>query len=367
MQQCTSTAIKAVLRPSRFYQLSVCKPAGLSEPQVSNLVVHEMASRPFFGRLHELSSSKLQHLSRTWTALVCLLCCVYVSVGEEFTVEWYPEGVRGYNTSNPLVVELGDKVILRCPREGNYTYSNVWIQNHEKQYNDCDCMAVPEQNCDPVVTKTALCAIGAADPIVRIIQNDAELNSVLNFNTGRLYYLTSYTAERSLAGAFSEMSMGGQCLDGLKMVMEVLEIPTQPMTADTVETSTVSTQVPSAGEGTSTFPPNVSTEPSMESITGTKDTIIIEQIVLLPSRELRDWHVAIIVVLGVSILALIAIFVVVALGIMLYRRRGRLAVNPVVDSTTEDECKIDMTEAVLAPETSASYPVEVFDDPLDII
>lgn len=303
-------------------------------------------------------------------------------------MEWTPEGVREYNTSNPLVVELGDRILIRCPSEGNYTFSNLWIQNHKRQYDECNCMAVPDENCDFMVAKNGQCILNVVNPVVSIRQNDAELNSVLNFKPGRLYYFTSYAPEQDLAGAYSEASMGGQCLDGLRMVIEVKELPTQPTTSETVEVSTGSTEisgsseVPSTGGGTASRTGStniVSTEPSTDPITGTKYSI--DEIILLPSRQLRDWHVVIIVVFGVSILALIVILVVGTVGMMLYKRRSLLAVNPEVDSIAkEEECPLEMVEAspdqsAVNPEVDSTereerlklgiYPTEKFDDPVD--
>lgn len=308
----------------------------------------------------------LHWFSRT-VASTFLLVCVFLALlavcsGKDFSVEWSPEGVREYTSSNPLVVQLGDNILFRCPTEGNFTYSNLWVQAHEQQIEDCDCLAVVGETCDPLVAKNAQCIPNTVDPTLHIIRNDAELNSVLNFRTGERYYLASYAPEQTLAGAYSPATMGGQCLDGLRMVMEVVDTPTQPTTTATVQTTMMNhTEPPSSDDVHTTTNPFVGTtsESSKESTNGTEETVV--EILLLPSQSLRDWHVVVIVVLGAAMLSLVLVLVIGGVSAMLYRRRGRLVVNPGGGSI---DCKLDMAAVASSPDKS-SYPVDVFDDPID--
>lgn len=319
------------------------------------VVWHQMASKSLFGGLRGSSGSSQHALSRTVPSpkLVCLLLSLSVAVcqGADFSVTWTPDGVREYNASNPLLVELGDRIVLECPRQGEYAYSNLWIQQHIEQYMNCNCMAILGENCDSMVAKNAQCLPQVPNPILTIRRNDAELNSVVNFNPGQLYYLTSYAPQANLSGAYSDVSMGGQCLEGLRMVIEVMELPTQPATTASdqnttesaeepltnVETLSMSSSDENTGLSTEPYPPVTSSDENTrltESLNATKDT----------SQEIRDWHVGVIVLMAAVIVAAVVIFVVI-IGVILCRRRTPL--------THPEEKK------------QVEYPNMVFEDPVD--
>lgn len=311
--------------------------------------------------------SRLHGFSRT-AALVAALCLLAVCSGEDFSLEWSPHGVRDYNTSNPLVVELGDRILFHCPPKGNFNYSNLWIQNHEEQFKQCDCLAVPGEACDYMVAKNGQCIPNALDVLTLTIKRyDADLGSVFNFSPGRRYYLASYAPERTLPGAYSEASSGGQCLDGLKMVIEIAEIPTEPTTAESFQNATETIEDPSTEEVTVYTATSTASASGWgsgsagmtEELTNATDKTVLE-IVILQSQQIRDWHIAVIAVLGAVVLGLALAAALGAISFMLYRRRGEMVVNP--ELSVKEECK---EKDVLTAADKSSYPVEVFKDPID--
>ena len=335
-----------------------------------------MASCSLFSVLQGFSGSRQHALSTTLSSPVCLLLLALsatLSLAVDFRVEWTPEGVRDYGASGPLLVELGDRIILECPKQGAFNYSNLWIQEHLEQYMACNCMAVLGENCDFMVAKNAQCIPGAPNPVLSIRRNDAELNSVVNFNPGQQYFLTSYAPERSLAGAYSEMSNGGQCLDGLKMVIEVMELPTQPAT--TYSDQTEFTEEPLTGVETDPHPPESSSDENtdMEQTTEltTRTEATVPEIAVQSSREIRDWHVGVIVLLGAMVVAVIAIFIIVTVSITLYRRRG---VSPFLEKGTISAFPVAENGETPNPDpfpscpeekTTGDYPSAPFVDPVD--
>lgn len=307
--------------------------------------------------------SMLHGFSRTAVALVIAVWLLAVCSGENFRLVWTPDGVREYNSSNPLVVQLGDLIMLECPDEGAFSYSNLWILNHEGQFEQCDCSAVDGEDCNEASAKNSQCIpdVDVMDPILNIRRNDAELNSVFNFNPGKRYYLVSYAPEPSLAGAFSLATSGGQCLEGLKMVMDVAAIPTtKPTTTESVWNATENTGAPSTDDGVTVTSPatasgdSSSVESSEEVMTSTDETVV--EIAILPSRQIRDWHIAVITVLGSVVLAFVVAAAVGTVSFMLYRRRGDPAIHQ-----EGDVCKEDLSKK----SDKSSYPVEVFKDPID--
>lgn len=309
-----------------------------------------------------------------------LVALILPSLCVDYPVEWTPDGVREYNSSNPLLVELGDRILYQCPSAGPYEYSNIWIQTHEIQFLQCDCTSVPGEECDPGVDRNGQCIRGAPNPTLTIRSSDLELHSVISFKPGQRYYIASYAPNGTLIGALSDTANGGQCLQGLRMAIEVMEIPTLPATTTTQSVSTVQSTVPtSTQENTETQ--STATDPlsytpgsgsGIGSSTGSSDAVQSSTgnstVAQSPLRSILDWHIAIIVVLAVLLVALPAAFVIAALVIarVIFQRRGKLAVNPESEDGDGVVIKQNLSaiEVLPGPE-KAPYPVGVFNDPLD--
>lgn len=138
---------------------------------------------------------------------------------------------------------------FRCV--GEYTYSNLWIQRHEKQYEECNCMAVPDEPCDILSTRNGYCAPDAnsRELVVQVLRIDGNLGSVISFEPGPFYF-ASYADVGNLTGALSDNPMGGQCEHGLRLALLVTGDPIETMT--TPETTNQTTQDPEVSEPYST-------------------------------------------------------------------------------------------------------------------
>lgn len=306
---------------------------------------------------------------RTVLCFVIVLSFLSLRVScTDFTIDWTPEGVRGYNSSHPLVVELADRLLFSCPRTGSFTYSNIWIQTHQQQYDSCDCAAIPDdssegdQSCDPDVLKNGQCVNGLNfRPTLTIRKFDIDLDNVVNFVPGRRYYLASYARDNSLQAAFSDNLRGGQCLSGLRMVVEVMALPTTPPATETTDADYATTSSlpdssgssgggggggsgdPSgdgsrdgddnAGVGSSAGSGNDGdgkTDEISDKFT-TKPEESLPSVDLLASVAIRDWHISVIVILGVAIVSLVGVALPLAIvGVFFYRRRKSrdFAINP---------------------------------------
>jgi len=54
-----------------------------------------------------------------------------------------------------------------------------------------------------------------------VTQNSGMLTGTVHYEPGRIYYFTSYS-DGTLLGSITRESFGGECLDGLKLAIEVL-------------------------------------------------------------------------------------------------------------------------------------------------
>jgi hypothetical protein len=297
-------------------------------------------------------------------AISLLALLAAVGSANDFRVLWNPEGVRQYNASNPLEVEIGDRILFECPAAGqDYDFSNLWIQalRNPEQFTSCSCVTVMEDDCSPNVAINGQCIPDTPNPVLHIDRNGRKLSSFLNFEDGQVYYLTSYAPEETLAGALSEQSMGGQCLDGLRMVIYVKAIPTQPVTTAETDTEafTDGTEVPATEGGSRSggaVTHNTRRDPEMDEMSGRdpemdemsgreggNPEMNITTVQEIPARRVRDWHIAAIVVVIVVLIMVIAV-AGVSVGVLFYRYRwrGHSTVNPV--AKTDDVKHQDLNE-----------------------
>ncbi len=159
-------------------------------------------------------------------------------------MDWTPDGVKDYNSTNPLEVEIGDLLHLICPSEGPYMYSNLVVQFHQDQYDQCNCSTSSLVACRPYL-RNAFCAPPIRSVVINIKENPADLASVINYHPGNQYYLISYSLGENLANALSTSNIfaGGQCWDGLRLSIKVVSHATTSIA--TTSTTTASTKLPS--------------------------------------------------------------------------------------------------------------------------
>ena len=335
----------------------------------------------------------------------------------DFNITWTPEGVASYGADNPLVVELGDQIIFLCPLDGPYKYSNVWIHKHQEQYDQCDCTAVPTESCDVNVFRNGICA-ALGNLKIKINDPEGTLMSVFNYVPGQRYYFASHASEQSAGGAFAEQSSGGQCLQGLRMVFEVQALPTSAPSPEEVDGSTT-TRGASDNDGSTTTESDFTLTSIGDSPTSvvTSYTVSFNQSFVNSTepateqpKKLRDWHIYLIVVLGVLLVSIILVAVILTLVIVLRRRKAAAKVNPeengeglelksdleskpdvendtgtklerkprsdskVSGTELDGKLKADSSVNGTEPTTNAGteketahYPTENFEDPLDMI
>lgn len=289
----------------------------------------------------------------------------------DHNITWTPAGVARYNTSNPLLVELGDVIVFKCQRTGAFTYSNMWIHRYKVQYDQCNCLAVLGESCDPLEFRNGYCSPGIPSPKIKINRNDAELKNVFNFNPGVRYYIVSHTSEQTLNGSVSDVSTGGQCLQGLRLVVDVQELPTRGTIPEIATTESPLVSGPgnsvNGGPGNSVNGGTEVTSPfsggsgsnSSGQYSGTTDgNTTLTGIGILPARTIQDWHIALIAVLGTLLLLLVVVFLVAGAYLASKRMRSKTVnINP---EGTGQECNGDTIVR-----GNDLYPDKVFQDPLN--
>ena len=251
-----------------------------------------------------------------------------------------------YNISSPLLVSLGDVLAFICPSQGKYVFSNIWVHKHPEQFIKCDCTASPEATCDAMVFRNGVCS-NSNMPLLIINNNNADLASVINFLPGERNYIVSHCSEQSLAGALTDDSSGGQCLEGLKMVVQVRGDPSllpDTTTAADVDATNVPTGGGASGSGGNSDPKPTgdraaeSTDPVTRSFSNGGDAEGEEQVEIREALEIKDWHVAMIVVLGMALLVVTVSFVVGGALALIHWRRKR---NVIADGKVEEPESID--------------------------
>lgn len=141
------------------------------------------------------------------------LCGVH---GKLVQVNWTSSGVADYrDPSNPLRTELSDMLELDC-QDIN---SNLFIQTEQVQYDQCNASAG-----SGIYDYNGFCTPGVP-LMIALTENSQILMNTVNFENNHLYYFASYSTGQLGDAANEAINSGGQCLDGLKMVLQIGEIP----------------------------------------------------------------------------------------------------------------------------------------------
>ncbi len=356
---CVGVPSALIVILNRLYKL-VCSAPQLAKTTAAScveLLVQKMASRSL------VPCAVASWNSVRLTSLVYfLLLTLGFSSSIEFDVTWTPEGVKMYNSSNPLQVKLGDTFRFNCPSSGLYAHSTVWIQKREDQYKECDCLAGnPGGNCD-LIYKNGYCSPPVSTVILILNSNDASLSSFLSFNSGEQYYVVSYTSVLSLGGVASDISYGGQCLQGLKMSFTIAADPTEPVptyASKGEDTTKEITDFTSDIPPTDVFSGDSGSGPGSNETTTTTEEVLLD---ILPSQGIQDWHIILIAVLIVIMFFIILAFV--AAIVVIRRRSYKLDITQKGDEKKPVEDKVQ-DEPKIRDDGVKGYPNAVFDDPLD--
>ena len=178
----------------------------------------------------------------------------------------------------------------------------------------------------------------------------------------------SYTHNETLAGVVDEVSYGGPCTRGLRMDLSIAAIPTEPTTttasptSPTTEMATEEATQPLTDTISSTmegFSGESSSEPTVEK--ATTDV----QLEILPSREIRDWHIGVVVTLSIAIIIVAASFIIVIVVVAKFCRRGG---KVVADLSEEKIVECNGSANVAGTDykkKKREYPTEIFEDPLN--
>lgn len=176
-------------------------------------------------------------------ALCCCLLALCVRGARSVnnvTVLWSIEGVQSYlAVESALKIQLGDNLFFLCP---NGSFSNIIYQTEEAQYDACNSSAVSN---GARITAGTCFGRGADRAMIEIAQSSGEGSSIQQYRAGRKYFYSSYSDGSSLLNAHEQITSGGECLDGLKMVISVL-----PSATDPSSTSTPSSPNTGGNEGT---------------------------------------------------------------------------------------------------------------------
>lgn len=296
-------------------------------------------------------------------------------------VNWNLGGVSAYSLDNPLMVRLNDEVQLVCDgANGQFAYSNVVIQPHQSQYEQCNCMTSDLTSCDEA-NRYGFCAIELPDVVVRISRQSATLEAVFNFEPGKMAYFVSYANNATNAEeAQTQFLMGGDCTKGLKLPVMVEALPTTiPPTTPTTTiddmgvTGSLSDALPlsssttansgSDGDDNSTSsinPGNSTTNNTGDGNTGGLD-----------SGNLKDWHLAAIGGLVGAFVIFFLIFAVVVVVLCVRRPAARVAPGDSSEGDMPSEKNLDNETvvrnvgAIPSSPTTITYPEDIFKDPLD--
>lgn len=290
------------------------------------------------------------------SALLCVLISIltFTCHGQMQThnVLWTPEGVRRYNATHPLLVNLRDILNLQCQRLGNYNYSNAWVHRDIEQYRQCSCAAVASAPCHRIGS----CApeIGTGSIELRVNNDGADLDTISSYTAGRVYYLVSYSTN-TLQSALGEEKTGGQCVEGLKLAFAVAPLPSEPS----------NTRPPPPGSGI-TSPSDILPSVTDPYGSGEVSSSLIPQVTSVPNTGLtapfvfQDWHIAVIAVLGGIVLILLVSGIVVICLVVARSRRKRKTAD--ISNGKQDMGQI---QSIFPNNAEVQYPVENFKDPID--
>lgn len=148
--------------------------------------------------------------------MLAVLCGIATVHGRTIQLNWTSDGVRDY-TSTPLRLALGDMLELIC----NENRSNLFIQAERIQYDSCNASAG-----SGVFNYNGLCF--PTNPVLlTFTENSQPLDNTVNFVNDHAYFLTSYS-EGDFRALDHTFTSGGQCEDGLKMIIVIGEasVPT---------------------------------------------------------------------------------------------------------------------------------------------
>ena len=290
-----------------------------------------------------------------WLAVLLVLCwSPMASWGQPATkrpsvfhyLTWTPQGVSNYSETNPLVVELEDHVILRCDRSGEFTYSNLVLQQHRSQYDQCNCMTSDLISCNSE-NRVGYCATELGqDIIIRIKGGDQTLSTAKTFSPGQVVYFISYANATNLVDSQRELFMGGDCTKGLKLVVMVANLRTQPPPTTTAPIpSTDSEDQPTVKSSPSDASPDQMKDPEGAATTDKdskssdhKPAAVVLTEELSSGSNLEDWHIgAIGVLVGFLVISLV-VFMTVVIVLMV---RRPTAVAPT--TTTSGELGVVLT------------------------
>jgi len=353
----------------------------------------------------------------SWLAVLLVLCLSpMVSQGLPSTkrpsmfhyVTWTPQGVSNYSAANPLVVELEDQIVLKCDRSGKYAYSNLVLQQHRSQYDQCSCMTSDLTSCDSE-NRVGYCATELGQDIyIKIKGSDQALSSAKTFSQGQIVYFISYANATNLAESQRELFMGGDCSKGLKLVVMVADPrtqapppPTVPIpSTDNVNKPVVSSSASDKSDVSSDQPKDHESATTDKDLKGTESKLAAGHNGHMITEggssgsKLEDWHIgAIGVLVGILVISLV-IFMTVIVVLLLRRPTavapttsedvGGMVIGP-LDSGYKNQVAMEEEEACMSHNsdsptdtivknedalptsltTPTAYPGGLFEDPLD--
>lgn len=134
-------------------------------------------------------------------------------------ITWTVQGVAAYNRLvTPLLVDDGDTIAFRCV---NASFSNIIFQTSAEQFTHCN---------SSLGTKSLVFADcrGTEREVTDNIEeaSGSEITNIISYKQGETYYFTSYSNGFSAMSATADITSGGECLEGLRMVLEVRDAPT---------------------------------------------------------------------------------------------------------------------------------------------
>lgn len=260
-----------------------------------------------------------------------------------FTVhrmDWTPDGVKNFNSTHPLEVELGDVLQLDCPVEGQFMFSNLVVQFHEDQYEQCNCVTSSMISCENVY-RNGYCAPALGYLTVLINENSADLSSVINYHEGNQYYMMSYINNLSLKEAVDSYDFsGGQCLNGLRMSIRVSSkavaaTTTTPAATTTTPADETSSPIQVADNSETNIPPMLPI--AWESSGSATDSNVLEEVDNLTLKEWESWYIIVFACLGGGLtMTLIVALLILVMAILRWKKSSEVGL-----STSEEDGKKD--------------------------
>ncbi|CAI7990764.1 hypothetical protein GBAR_LOCUS543 [Geodia barretti] len=191
-------------------------------------------------------------MSAVGTTRILLLAGLLAGcAAKDYVLTWTVDGVKNY-TDTPLEVMFDDVLKLQCDPD---IISNFVYVESEEQYLNCNA-SIPGGK----VLKSGDCLAGFddADSISQNIQRlSGPGQAVVEYQAGKSFYFFS-SADGSI-GSIEPPYIGGQCLDGLKMIVFVVsdQSPPPPTGVTAVQDGPTSITVtwtpPSPLEGTTGY------------------------------------------------------------------------------------------------------------------